>query len=124
MEIGLVRTRFSDLRILVVEDQAEARAHLREMLMDLGISQIYEAADGQNGLRLADHALGFIDIILCDWNMPSMSGLELLQAIRKKGEPIPFLMITGRSDETSMMSAKAAGCPDLSANLMAPRRSR
>lgn len=99
----------SDLRILVIEDQAESRALLRGMLMELGISQIYEVEDGKKGLRFIDHASDMVDIILCDWNMPSMSGLELLQDIRERGAKTPFMIISGRSDEKSMMEAKAAG---------------
>lgn len=99
----------SQLRILLVEDQAESRTLLKGMLGELGITQIYEAGDGKKGLQFLDSAFDFIDIILCDWNMPSMSGIEFLRQVRSTGAEIPFMMITGRSDHNSVIEAKNFG---------------
>jgi two-component system chemotaxis response regulator CheY len=49
------------------------------------------------------------DLILCDWNMPVMSGMEFFRALREKGNVTPFLMITGRSDHNSIMEARSTG---------------
>lgn len=99
----------SQLRILLVEDQVESRTLLKGMLGELGITQIYEAGDGKKGLQFLDSAFDFIDIILCDWNMPSMSGIEFLRQVRSTGADIPFMMITGRSDHNSVIEAKSFG---------------
>ena len=100
-------TELSRLKVLIVEDQPESRMILRDILGDLGIAQIYEADDGRNALQYmgGDNA----DLILCDWNMPVMSGMEFFRALREKGNVTPFLMITGRSDHNSIMEARSTG---------------
>ncbi len=100
---------FAQLRVLLVEDQGESRALLRGMLAEMGISQVFEAGDGRTGLQFMDSAFDFIDIIMCDWNMPEMSGIEFLRQVRSTGSNIPFMMITGRSDQSSVMEAKNHG---------------
>jgi CheY-like chemotaxis protein len=99
----------SNLRILIVEDQQESRNLLKQMLSELGITQIYEAQDGRTGLQFIDSAFDFVDLILCDWNMPAMTGIEFLRQVRSTGSGIPFLMITGRSDQGSVIEAKNYG---------------
>lgn len=100
---------FSNLRILLVEDQQESRQLLKGMLGELGITQVYEANDGRTGLQFIDNAFDFVDLILCDWNMPSMTGIEFLRQVRSTGSDIPFMMITGRSDQGSVIEAKNFG---------------
>lgn len=97
------------LKILVVDDQLEVRSMIRGMLTELGITQIFEASDGKEALVFTDNALDMIDVVICDWNMPKLSGLELLRQMRSVSPDIPFLMITGRSDVDSVAQAKASG---------------
>lgn len=101
--------QFSDLKILIVEDQADARALMRNMMTELGITQVFEAPDGRQGLSFVDAAFDFVDIIVCDWNMPGMSGVEFLRQIRTVDPGFPFLMVTGRSDMDSVVEAKSSG---------------
>lgn len=98
-----------DLKILLVEDQQEARAMIRAMLGTLGITQIFEAKDGREALSFVDSAFDFVDMIICDWNMPSMTGVEFLRQLRTVDQEVPFLMITGRSDIESVSEAKSIG---------------
>ncbi len=98
-----------DLKVLIVEDQSEARAMMRNMLSQLGITQIFEAPDGREALAFADAAFDFIDLIVCDWNMPNMSGVEFLRQIRTVDPQMPFLMVSGRSDMESVVEAKTCG---------------
>ncbi|GJL85070.1 MAG: hypothetical protein DHS20C02_08450 [Micavibrio sp.] len=98
-----------DLKVLLVEDQTEARAMIRNMLAELGITQIFEAPDGKEALQFIDSAYEFINIIICDWNMPSMNGVELLRQLRTVDPDMPFLMITGRGDLESIVEAKTSG---------------
>ena len=98
-----------DLKVLVVEDQKEARSMLRNMLHEMGVTQVFESADGREGLNFMDAAFDFVDIVLCDWNMPNMSGVEFLRQLRSVDPDMPFLMITGRSDIDSVTEAKASG---------------
>lgn len=97
------------LKVLVVDDQQEVRSMLRSMLAELGITQIFEAADGKEALIFTDNAMDMIDVVICDWNMPKLSGLELLRQMRSVDPNVPFLMITGRSDIESVSQAKANG---------------
>lgn len=99
----------ADLRVLVVEDQADARALLRGMMNDMGITQVFEANNGRDALSFMDSAFDFVDIVVCDWNMPHMSGLELLRQLRSVYPELPFLMITGRGDMSSVIEAKSVG---------------
>tara|TARA_B100001013_G_C24399201_1_gene359276 strand:- start:112 stop:507 length:396 start_codon:yes stop_codon:yes gene_type:complete len=102
-------SQFEDLKILVVEDETEARSMLCNMLAELGASQVFEAADGREAVEFIDSRFDFINLIMCDWNMPGMTGVELLRQLRKIDPSLPFLMITGRSDEDSVLEAKSSG---------------
>ena len=98
-----------DLKLLVVEDQADARAMARDVLAEIGVTQVFEASDGREALAFLDEAFDFVDLILCDWNMPGLSGVELLRQLRSVDPNIPFLMLTGRGDMESVVEAKASG---------------
>ncbi len=97
------------LKILVVDDQLEVRSMLRGMLTELGITQIFEAPDGKEAMAFTDNAMDMIDVVICDWNMPKITGIELLRQMRSVYPDVPFLMITGRSDIDSVSQAKASG---------------
>lgn len=97
------------LKVLVVDDQIEIRTMLRGMLSELGITQIFEATDGKEAMVFTDNAMDMIDVVICDWNMPKLSGIDLLRQMRSVYPDVPFLMITGRSDVESVSMAKASG---------------
>jgi len=103
------QNKMSDLKVLVVEDQSEARAMLRNMLSELGITQIFEASNGSEGLSFFDSAFDLVDFIVCDWNMPGMTGVEFLRQVRSVDQDTPFLMVTGRGDLNSVTEAKKSG---------------
>lgn len=96
-------------RIMIVDDQADMRAMIRHMLGELGVNQVFEASDGKQAMSFIDDAMDMIDIIICDWNMPAMSGVEVLRQLRSVDDKMPFLMVTGRSDISSVSEAKASG---------------
>lgn len=96
-------------RIMIVDDQADMRAMIKNMLTELGVTQIFEASDGKQALMFIDDALDLIDVIICDWNMPNMSGVEVLRQLRSVDTALPFLMVTGRSDMVSVTEAKVSG---------------
>lgn len=98
-----------DLKVLIVEDQAEARNMMRQMMMEMEITQIFEASDGREALSFVDSAYDFIDMIVCDWNMPEMTGVEFLRQLRTVDPDMPFLMVTGRGDKDSVIEAKGCG---------------
>jgi CheY-like chemotaxis protein len=97
------------LRILIVEDIFEALNLLRSMVHDLGVTQIYTAKDGKEALDFLGECDDDIDLIICDWNMPRMSGLDLLRQVRTVDPDVPFLMVTGMADRDSVVAAKSSG---------------
>lgn len=97
------------LRVLIVDDQQEMRSMIKTMLMEIGITQTFEASDGKEALSFSDAALDMVDVVICDWNMPKLSGVEFLRQMRSVSPEMPFLMITGRSDIDSVAEAKASG---------------
>ena len=103
--------RLDQLKILLVEDNYQSLNLTKKMLMDLHVAQIYTAKDGFEALQLLSTFDGedFVDIILCDWNMPRMTGVELLKQIRTCDPDMPFLMLTGVADYTSVTDARAHG---------------
>lgn len=97
------------LKVLVVDDQSDMRSMVRGMLSDMGITQIFEASDGREALTFADAAIDMIDVVICDWNMPKLTGIELLRQMRSVLPQLPFLMLTGRGDLDSVAEAKSCG---------------
>lgn len=98
-----------ELRILAVEDNFNALNLLRTMLADIGINQVFTAKDGKEALDFLGAADDMIDVVLCDWKMPRMSGLEVLQQIRTVDPDMPFIMVTGNADKESVLAAKNVG---------------
>ena len=98
-----------DLRVLVVEDSFQTIALIRTMLSDFGITQIYTAKDGKEALDFLGTCDELIDVVMCDWNMPRMSGLEVLRQVRTVDPDMPFLMVTGAADPDSVLAAKSNG---------------
>lgn len=99
----------SNLKILIVDDQPESRMALKGILIDLHVAEVFEADDGRTGKLFLKKSGGGIDLILCDWNMPIMSGMEFFRHVRGQGNLAPFLMITGRGDHNSVMEARSTG---------------
>lgn len=100
---------WKNLQVLVVDDQKIARDVLRDMLYDLGISLILEAKDGDEAQKVISDQGKLIDLVVCDWNMPTLPGIELLRQLRAAKSEIPFLMVTGRNDLASVIEAQKSG---------------
>jgi len=101
--------RLHFMKILVVDDNKDFRGMIKNMLLEMGITQVYEASNGREALGFVDVAPDLVDIIICDWNMPEMNGLSFLKQIRTVYPELPFLMVTGRSDFESVSTAKYSG---------------
>lgn len=97
------------LKVLVVDDQNSVRQMTRITLEQIGVRHIHEA---ENGVKAIDTASTQpLDLIISDYNMPEMDGMELLRAVR--GHPaarrIPFILVTGRGDRELVVKAAQAG---------------
>jgi len=98
------------MKVLVVDDSGIMRKIIIRSLNACGVSDICEAADGRQGL--SKFQAESIDIVLTDWNMPEMSGLELLRAIRALGSQVPVIMITTEGEKQNVIEAIQAGVTD------------
>jgi DNA-binding NtrC family response regulator len=94
-------------KILIVDDDTSMRVLVRRMLSRMGIADAIEAESGAHALELL--ATAPIDLVMCDWNMPAMSGMELFQRARVLRPDLLFLMLTGRADADSHAAARKAG---------------
>jgi two-component system, chemotaxis family, chemotaxis protein CheY len=99
----------SSTRFLVVDDFSTMRRIVRNLLKELGYVTVEEAEDGAAALQRlrADR----FDFVISDWNMPNMTGLELLKAIRADGtlKSTPVLMITAEARKENIIDAAQAG---------------
>ena len=97
------------MKILVVDDFATMRRILKNVLKEIGFSNTSEAENGRHALR--ELKKNKYDLILCDWNMPEMSGLELLKQIRADDElkDLPFVMVTAEAQKDNIIEAVQAG---------------
>jgi two-component system chemotaxis response regulator CheY len=97
------------IKILVVDDFATMRKVIRNLLKQVGYENIVEAEDGVTALRTLKSQK--IDLIISDWNMPNMTGLELLKAVRADEEikTTPFLMVTAEALQDNVITAVKAG---------------
>ena len=97
------------LKILLAEDEPLVVQTIREMLRDSGLAHIVVAKDGRDALDFLGEAREPIHLVIADWNMPRMTGIELLTQVRTTGSQIPFLLLTGRADRESVEQAKQLG---------------
>ena len=102
---------FENLKVLLVEDSFEAMTLIKHMLKEFGVDQVYTAKNGLEALNFLGEIDGddMVNLILCDWNMPRFSGLDLLTQLRTVDLDMPFLMITGNADLQSVQEAKSHG---------------
>jgi two-component system chemotaxis response regulator CheY len=96
-----------DINILIVDDYKTMLRVVRNMLAQLGFKNVDEATDGQQALEMTKHKK--YDLILSDWNMETMSGLDFLKAVRATDEKVPFIMVTAESKVENVLVARKAG---------------
>jgi len=98
-----------NMRILVVDDFQTMRRIIINLLRQLGFNNVAEAADGQQALDKVRAEQ--IDLIVSDWNMPNMTGIEFLKHVRadEKTKKIPFIMVTAEGKKENVIAAVHAG---------------
>jgi len=99
----------NNMQILIVDDFTTMRKVIKNLLKQVGYKNVLEAEDGVIALRTLREKK--VDLIISDWNMPNMSGLELLKAVRADGElnKTPFLMVTAEALQDNVIVAVKAG---------------
>ena len=101
--------KLQNIHILVVEDNPRTLKLIQAVLKEMGVGQIFTAPDGREAQTFLDAGGELINLIICDWNMPRMTGLELLKQVRMSNPEMPFLMVTARGNIDSVMAAKKSG---------------
>ena len=99
----------TSLKFLVVDDFSTMRRIVRNLLKELGFTNVEEAEDG--AVALSKLRQGGFEVVVSDWNMPNMDGLTLLQTMRADAElkSLPFLMITAEAKKENIAAAVQAG---------------
>jgi len=95
------------LKILVVDDSSTMRRIIINTLSRIGYTNVVEAEHGKAGLEKL--AQGGVEMIVTDWNMPEMDGLEFVKVVREGDGSIPILMVTTNAAKEDIVSALQAG---------------
>lgn len=97
------------IKVLVVDDFPTMRRIVKNLLKQLGFENIDEADDGVNALAKLKN--GGFGLVVSDWNMPNMEGIDLLRAVRQEPsvKDIPFLMVTAEAEKEKVIEAIKAG---------------
>jgi len=97
------------MKFLVVDDFSTMRRIVRNLLKELGYTNVDEAEDGVVAMQKL--TAGGFDFVVSDWNMPNMTGIELLKAIRANAQlaHLPLLMITAEAKKENIIEAAQAG---------------
>lgn len=95
--------------VLVVDDDPDIGKIIEAVLRDLGIGRVRRFEDGGAALLEFCDNPDNIDIIICDWMMPGMTGLDVLKGVRALSKTVPFMMLTAKVTEDSVTAAKQHG---------------
>jgi two-component system, chemotaxis family, chemotaxis protein CheY len=98
-----------NMKILIVDDFSTMRRIIKNLLRDLGFTNTHEADDGTTALPMLQNSS--FDFLISDWNMPGMTGLDLLKAVRAEPKlaKLPVLMVTAESKREQIIEAAQAG---------------
>ena len=97
------------MKILIVDDFSTMRRIIKNLLRDLGFTNVQEADDGTTALPMLQS--GNFDFLVSDWNMPGMTGIDLLRAVRADPQlaSLPVLLVTAESKREQIVEAAEAG---------------
>ncbi len=97
------------MKILIVDDFSTMRRIIKNLLRDLGFTNTQEADDGVTALPMLKN--GDFDFLVTDWNMPGMTGIDLLKAVRadENLSSLPVLMVTAEAKRDQIIEAAQSG---------------
>ncbi len=99
-----------DLNVLLVDDSEFSRKYVSRVLNNLGVEHIHAVASGKDALQLFDQQ--YFDLVITDFNMPEMDGLQLVEAIRsdcRQNTSVPILMVTSEQNQNRLAAIEKAG---------------
>lgn len=101
------------MNVLIVDDSKAMRMIVSRILKQTGFAQD-GIAEAENGAMALDHLKdNRVDIVISDWNMPEMSGIELLRSLRAQGNDVPFVFVTSENTSEMRKMAEEAGAVSL-----------
>ena len=100
---------WQDLRVLVVEDDPQSLSLTVAFLRKLGVGDIVTATNGAEAVVKGNDKKAVVDLVVCDWNMPVISGIDVTRALRQRRANLPIVMATGRGDAASLALAADRG---------------
>ena len=105
---------FSQLKVLVVEDDRSSTELMKEILSDLGVETVDTASDGNEALTKIFQSEDTVDLVLCDWNMPGKGGLEVHATLKtdSRFKDIIFILVSSIADAEQIRSAITQGVND------------
>lgn len=95
------------MKILLVDDSRTIRNIQKNVLSQLGHTDILEAADGVEALKVMKETMP--ELVLIDWNMPNMDGITLVRKIRETDKALPLMMVTTEAEKSRVIEAIQAG---------------
>ncbi|MEP3112268.1 response regulator [Nisaea sp.] len=104
-----LRPNFAEFQVIVAEDEPMAAKLAQGALKLMGFRRIFHATDGLKALKLLKELDGDVQLIVSDWNMPAINGLEFLKAVRKIFPKMRFVMLTGNANREFVMAARKYG---------------
>ena len=96
-------------RVLIVEDDAPIANMIKAVLGQIGIVHVTISGDGRQAVKMVALAAKPFDLVVCDWSMPNMNGLEFLEWFRKQHPDTPFVMLTAKTGALEFNQAKRSG---------------
>ena len=112
------------LKVLIVDDEPTMRKVTRSLLQAIGVRTIYEANDGNSGLK----AIGAVlpDVVIVDWEMPRPNGPEFVRTVRSPDTfplpHVPIIMLTGHGERSRVVAAVSLGVNDFWSSRSPPKR--
>lgn len=100
---------FKEMSVLVADDVPGVRDLIVMTLEEMGFENISQATNGREAFEILAKGVNTIDLIICDWNMPEATGIQLLKWVREKNLTIPFLIVTGKNQLEAVIEAQARG---------------
>jgi len=104
-----IRERCRKLKVLIAEDDGDIIDVTVAVLNDLQVPTIWKAVDGNKAWDIFLQLRNQIDLVICDWVMPGLDGLEVLRRVREANSSVPFLMLTGKVTTDAVAAAKELG---------------